>query len=59
MVNKRGREEASAGAWRVTKRIFEFYVALGLEGERATPRRLGTPVPRTPCLGNGIRQEVR
>ena len=35
--------------------------ALGLEAERATPKRLGTLVPRT-CMhafGNGIRQEVR
>ena len=34
----------------------------GLEAERATPKHLGSKVPRsTPlvCLGNGIRQEVR
>ena len=28
MVNKRGREGARAGAWRVTKNIFEFYALL-------------------------------
>ena len=35
--------------------------ALGLEAERATPKRLGTLVPKNvhACLGNGIRQEVR
>ena len=35
--------------------------ALGLEAERATPKHLGTPVPRNmhACLGNGIRQKVR
>ena len=31
MVNKRRREEASAGAWRVTKRISEFYVLLATQ----------------------------
>ena len=28
MVNKRGREEASAGVRRVTKTFFEFYALL-------------------------------
>ena len=28
MVNKRGRAGARAGAWRVTKIFFEFYVLL-------------------------------
>ena len=29
MANKRGREGARAGAWRVTKKVFEFYALLG------------------------------
>ena len=37
--------------------------ALGLEAEHATPKHLGTQVPRQcgmpVCLGNGLRQEVR
>ena len=35
--------------------------ALGLEAERATPKRLGTQVPRTcmHALGTGYAKEVR
>ena len=34
--------------------------ALGLEAERATPKRLGPSTKNMhACLGNGIRQEVR
>ena len=31
MVNKKGREEASAGVRRITKRIFEFYALLATQ----------------------------
>ena len=31
MVKKRRREEACSGAWRVTKRIFEFYALLATQ----------------------------